>query len=274
MNRRDLLKTGLGAGALFAVPKAAQTKTVIPVDRLTESEREAQASAVLHFSDDERLGTHQIVWSASTKKPYVALTFDDGPDPEFTPTILRVLHDHNVKATFMVMGYNALHHQTILHNTAGAGHEIGNHTMTHINLSRLTESQTRKEMLDGAAAIKSITGRDVKYFRPPRGEMTGSALRIAAQQGWTVMMWSATRGDSSSDPNEVARAVGNKVRAGDVIDMHDGIGRDTFYRNLPSAKRLRRRRRVEVAALPKIIERIKARGLKFVTVSELLASAD
>lgn len=279
MDRRDLLKKGLGAGALFALPKTTKAKVrdlpdKDPLDSLTEVEREMQAAAVRSFTDDERLGTHQMVWSVHTSKPYVALTFDDGPDPEFTPQILRALHDHDVKASFMMLGYNVLHHQPIVHDVVSGGHEIGNHTMNHINLSRLTEPRTRKEMLDGAAAIKAIAGYDVKYFRPPRGAMTGSAMRIAAEQGWTVVLWSATRGAESDSDKEVAHAVGAKVRPGDIIDMHDGIGRATFYPNLPNAKHLRDRRRVEVAALPSIIERIKARGLEFVTISQLLAAAD
>jgi peptidoglycan/xylan/chitin deacetylase (PgdA/CDA1 family) len=207
--------------------------------------------------------------------PTAALTFDDGPDPEFTPRILAVLASYRARATFNQMGANALRHPDLAREVVRAGHEVGNHTWTHRDLTFQSARQTRRQLERGRDAIESVAGVRPRFFRPPRGELTGSALSAAAALGHDVLLWSVTRGSAGvGTAAGVADHLGRTVAGGDVVALHDGIGRGTFHPNGSAARLLRARRAVEVAALPAALERLTARGLRLVTVSELLAAGE
>jgi peptidoglycan/xylan/chitin deacetylase (PgdA/CDA1 family) len=155
-----------------------------------------------------------------------------------------------------------------------AGHEIGNHTWTHQDLSRLTPQQTRDEITRGAHAVEDLTGRPAVAFRPPRGELTGYALRVCAELGYDVHVWSCSRGPGDDpDPSVVAAYVGSTAAPGDILGLHDGIGRGTFHPQLDFARHLAARREVEVQALPAALARLRDRGLSLVSVGRLEALA-
>ncbi|RBY75823.1 hypothetical protein DQ238_18955 [Geodermatophilus sp. TF02-6] len=231
------------------------------------------AGAAAEFSDVGRLGTHRIVWSLTTTQPLVALTFDDGPTPEYTPRILDALAAVGATATFNVTGYNAVQHADLLRQVVAAGHELGNHTWTHEDLSRLTPARTREQIVRCAEEVEQLVERRFTSFRPPRGELTGSALQICAELGYEVRLWSCTRGPGDSgDPREVARYVGSTPLAGDVVGLHDGIGRGTFAPRAAFAINLSARREVEVRALPEALARLGERGLSVVSVDRVQAA--
>jgi peptidoglycan-N-acetylglucosamine deacetylase len=223
-----------------------------------------------------RLGTARTIWSVSTTAPLVALTFDDGPDPEFTPRILKELERAGVHATFNVMGWNALQHSDLLRTIVSLGHEVGNHTWTHQNLAFQTAAQARDELQRGSSAIEQVTNQPIRFFRPPRGVMTGSALAISAELGYDLLLWSATRGPGSEPgkPQEIADYVVTTLRPGDVLGLHDGVGRGTFHRSSGFGRKLIARREMEVRALPDILARVADKGLRFVTASALLDKED
>ncbi|HEX3200641.1 MAG TPA: polysaccharide deacetylase family protein, partial [Actinomycetes bacterium] len=145
--------------------------------------RELSASAVPP-APGRRLGQQRLIWSVSTAEPLAALTFDDGPDPELTPRILEVLAEHGVRATFNVMGWNALRHPDLVQATVAAGHELGNHTWTHQDLAFQSALQAGRQLERGRAAIEQATGVRPRFFRPPRGNLTGSAIASAAELGY------------------------------------------------------------------------------------------
>jgi peptidoglycan/xylan/chitin deacetylase (PgdA/CDA1 family) len=202
----------------------------------------------------------------------VALTFDDGPWPEFTPKVLEVLDRFGVKATFNVMGYNAQHHSSLLLEEVKRGHEIGNHTWSHLDLTFQSPSITLDEIRLGRDAIEDVTGIRTRFFRPPRGELTGSAARYAAQFGHDILLWSIA-GDvpGFERSEEVYDHVSTYLAPGGIIGFHDGIGRETFHLNTSGADNLRERRRAEVDALPRVLEMIMGRGYQVMTVTQLLA---
>lgn len=236
--------------------------------------RELVASAV-PTAAGQRLGQQRLIWSVSTAKPLAALTFDDGPDPELTPRILEVLAEHGVQATFNVMGWNALRHPDLVRAVVAAGHELGNHTWTHQDLALQSTLQTRRQLERGREAIERTAGVRPRFFRPPRGNLTGSAIELAAELGYDVLLWSVTRGSAGvGTPASVADHLARTVAPGDVVALHDGIGRGTFHPRGPGAHRLRARRLVEVQALPAAVERVLGRGLRLVTVSALLAAGE
>lgn len=214
-------------------------------------------------------GTHRIVWSIDTDRPQVALTFDDGPDPRLTPQVLEILDEFGITATFLMMGHNAELYPDLARQVVAAGHEIGNHTATHLDLGKERSDVCRAEIEDGARQIERATGQQLRWFRPPRGQLSAWSVRYAALQGHDTVMWSLSRGEEGG-PDDVAAHL-SQMEPGDVILLHDGCGRGTFQPDEPFAKDLLRRRRVELEALPRVLADAQSRGLELVTVSELVA---
>ena len=228
--------------------------------------------------DDEvrnpKSGGQRVVWSVVTEQPIAALTFDDGPHPSLTPRILDILDRFRVPASFMMMGHSAEVHPSLVAEVIAAGHDIGNHSWRHLNLARTSSSETRREIEIGAEKIEAASGRAVEMFRPPRGRLNEAALRILAPLRQDIVLWSVTRGPLDwRSPRRVAAHVIDAVGPGDIIDFHDGIGRGTFAPDTPGGQELMERRLVEVAALPRILEGIAAKGIRLVRLSELLPPA-
>lgn len=223
--------------------------------------------------DGARLGVRNVIWSVPTERPVVAFTFDDGPDPALTPQILDTLDRYGIKATFFVVGYNVERGPDLLAEVMARGHEIGNHTWRHVDLTTQSSEDARRSIALGERAVVAATGQAPKYFRPPRGQITGTAMRYAAESGNDIVLWSVGRGvPGTGDRRSVTEHVLGEVRPGDIVLMHDGIGRETFRTNLDGPGPLRMRRDVEIDALPEIIEGTLERGLEFVTISGLLAA--
>ena len=220
------------------------------------------------------LGQRRLVWSVPTTAPLVALTFDDGPDPELTPRILQTLADHDARATFNMMGWNASRHPDLVQAVVDAGHELGNHTWTHPDLVGQSARQTRHQVDLACRAIELAGGARPRWFRPPRGNLTGTAACAAAELGQDLLLWSVDRGPGGvATPAAVADHLARAVGPGDVVGLHDGIGRGTFDPDGALASRLRARRLVELAALPVALGRLQARGIRLVTASELVEAA-
>ncbi len=265
MDRRQFLSLCAGGalGNLTGVATASQERGRLPPRREPPPNHVEGAGS----------GMRRIVWSVETDRPFCALTFDDGPDPEFTPRILEILARHNVRATFLAMGYNAVRHGRLLQEVVEAGHEFGSHTWSHITLPSATPQEVRAEVERGIRAVESRAGGKVRFFRPPHGRVTEAAVRAAADLGQDIVAWSVTRGELRwRDPDLVASHVVGALGRGDIVDLHDGIGRATFNRGGEHAARLRRRRVTEIEALPRILEGVRAKGLHAVTLSELLVA--
>ncbi|MPQ98846.1 polysaccharide deacetylase family protein [Modestobacter sp. I12A-02628] len=278
--RQFLLGAGTGVAGL-AVGAAAGAFAADQDDRVRAH---ATAAAQARFgeaggaADDgeqvARYGTRRVVWSATVDQQVAAITFDDGPTPEFTPRILDALDRAGVSATFNVMGWNGVHHPEVLRDVLAAGHEIGNHTWTHRDLTTLTAAQTRDELVRCKDEVEALTGRPFTSFRPPRGELTGYALRVAAELGYDTYIWSVTRGPGDRrEVAEVAAYMGSTVVAGDVLGLHDGIGQGTFDPDAAFARALSDRRELEVRALPEALSRIADRGIRLVGADQLLTLA-
>jgi peptidoglycan/xylan/chitin deacetylase (PgdA/CDA1 family) len=141
----------------------------------------------------------------------VALTFDDGPNDAATVELLEVLARHGVRATFFVMGDFALQRPEIVRLVHGAGHLIGNHTMSHPKLSMEPAARVRQELADCSAVPEDIGGVAVRFFRPPFGARRPVVLRIARELGLTPVLWNVTGYDW--DPIGADRILG-KLEAG------------------------------------------------------------
>lgn len=250
---------------------------------------EARGLAFLHDRSDlgraessnyggMRTGAQQIVWSLPVEPsspPTVALTFDDGPTARFTPRVLDALAAVDARATFFFIGRNVNTAPDLARRVRDAGHEIANHTWSHPSLAVVEADRTLDELRRGTAAIREATGVNATWFRPPRGQLTGTSMRYAADLGQQVAMWSVTRGGSQigdNDHDAVVVHLLEQIRPGSIVDLHDGLGRAGFSPGSSMAKKVARRREAEMIALPTVLQDLRARGYRFVTLSEAMRS--
>jgi peptidoglycan/xylan/chitin deacetylase (PgdA/CDA1 family) len=223
---------------------------------------------LIHQAAYRRLPAAHEVWRGGMVRREVALTFDDGPDPRWTPQILAVLRRHGVPATFFVTGSNALGEPGLLRAILAQGSELGNHSTTHPDLDRLGDAAVALEINATQRLVESYTGRSLRLFRAPYlGDAdpdTAARLRvprIAAGLGYLTVGLNVDPLDwtGADAATLVARTVaqvesGNAHAARQVVLLHDSGGD----------------RHATVQALPQIIAQLRARGYRFVTVSELV----
>jgi peptidoglycan-N-acetylglucosamine deacetylase len=272
MRRRRFLGL-LGAGALGGVAGAGLARSG-GMNEDSHGQREAARGDIDKEIARPTWGEQRIIWSVETQAREAALTFDDGPDPDFTPRILDILDHYGAKATFMMMGHNADRHPELVREVVEAGHEVGSHGWRHLNLAETTHAETRREIESGIRLVEERAHVPVRVFRPPYGRFGEAAVRLLGLRRCDLVVWSVTRGKLAWHvPQQVASHIIGSLGSGDIVDLHDGIGRGTFNPGTRFAERLRQRRRVEIAALPRILDGLADRGLNLVTTSDLIAKS-
>lgn len=159
----------------------------------------------------------------------LALTFDDGPNPAWTPRLLDILAQHGVKATFFLVGRYVEKEPGLARAIVEAGHLIGNHSWTHPNLSLCTAHRVREELTRTREILEQITGKPVGYFRPPFGARRPYVLNIARKLGMVPVMWNAMTSDwKERSPDRITERLMRKIdarhRSGLAanIVLHDG----------------------------------------------------
>ena len=201
-----------------------------------------------------------IVYRVPTHEKVVALTFDDGPHPQFTPKVLALLDKYGVKATFFMVGKHMEKYPEIVKEVFARGHVIANHTYTHPHdIEADTRSQVKRELERCERVIERLTGKRAHLFRPPRGLVDSTVFMVAEDEGYRTILWtvSADHHDAPT-PKLMAQRVLDHIRPGGIILAHDG----TFCT-----------RWKDVAATPLIIEELRRQGYRFVTIPELLERA-
>jgi peptidoglycan-N-acetylglucosamine deacetylase len=154
------------------------------------------------------------------------LTFDDGPDPQWTPRILDLLEQADMRATFFVIGEQALRSPALLRRMIESGHEVGNHTFSHRHPWSMSSKLAREQVRDGARAVSDVLGQAPRYYRPPHGRNRRCMNEEAAAQGEQVVMWNLSAidwGMLGSAPRIAKRL--SHARAADIVLMHDGRNR-------------------------------------------------
>lgn len=187
-------------------------------------------------------------------KKKLAITFDDGPHPKETEQVLDVLKKHDVKATFFVAGKHVNWYTKPFIRASKEGHEIGNHTFNHPDISNMSPLEIENEILKCEEIITKITGKKPTLFRPPYGSYKESELsNIAKKHGYKVVLWTTVDTKDWKNPgaSNIANAIINNAKNGDIILLHDYATNNT------------------VEALDIFIPEMKKRGYEFVTVSEL-----
>ena len=185
----------------------------------------------------------------------IALTFDDGPHPKITLEVLKVLEKHNVKATFFVIGQNVDLYKEQLVKIKENGHEIGNHTNTHKNLTVLNEAKIEEEILLCHQKVFDVLGYNMNIVRPPCGRLNKEVIDIIETLYYKTVLWSVDTNDwSHTNRNAIVKNVIKNVKGGDIILFHDYISGKYST----------------VEALDIIIPYLKKQGFEFVTVGELI----
>ncbi len=186
--------------------------------------------------------------------PYIALTFDDGPHPENTVRLLKMLKERGMKATFFCVGQRVADHPSVAKRIVDEGHEIGNHSWSHKVLSGMTDAAVARDLERTDEAIRKATGVSPKLMRPPYGAFTDRQRDWAHRKwGYSITLWDVDSNDWRNPSAAYARSrILQGTGPGSIVLSHD-IHKST------------------VDGMPKTLDALKAKGFKFVTVSELLA---
>jgi len=219
----------------------------------------------------------------------VAITFDDGPNPEYTPKILKVLKDKKVKATFFLIGKNAEKYPSVVKQIIEEGHDVGNHTYAHENLKDNADNHklVQEELQKGAEAIKKVTGisnKELKFFRPPGlawDEKVENIVKpfygnrvIMSEIGFDDWNWDDSKQWDQKDTNTISNktsqiidGVKSKVQNGSIIALHDSA---QYGLEEPLAHPNWTKRAIPTfQALPVIIDYLHSRGFSIVKLSQM-----
>lgn len=184
----------------------------------------------------------------------VALTFDDGPDPESTPSVLHLLERHDLKATFFLIGKKAERHPDLVRDIRDRGHTIGLHSYDHSRaFSLMPAARVRRDLERGLNVLEAITGQRPILFRPPIGHTNPIVRRVVDELDLVVVGWSVSGRDGlrGATPNAVAHRVARGLRDGAIVLLHDAAERSSH-------------KPASIDALPKIIEAAESQQLEFV----------
>ncbi len=193
---------------------------------------------------------------AGGSRPYVALTFDDGPGAD-TPAVLAALKKAGVPATFFVVGTGVKANPGTLAATVAAGHEVGVHTWNHRDMTTLSAKQQKAEITATAGEILSATGIASRLFRAPYGSVDPSVLAQAEDAKLLSVLWDVDTLDwTQPTADQIVETAVSQARPGSIILMHDSGGD----------------RAATVAAVPRIIAALRAKGYEFATVGDLVIS--
>ena len=163
-----------------------------------------------------------IVWRMSGSGQALHLTFDDGPNPEFTPRVLDILDELDVRATFFLVGERAVAHPRLVSEIVHRGHSVGNHSYTHRVLPELAAAEYAGEIERTKKVLSDMCGREIRMFRPPKGLVNAGSLRYLIGGGHQVVLWSVDSLDYRRNSDDtVVRTVETARRGGDIVLMHD-----------------------------------------------------
>lgn len=197
-----------------------------------------------------------VYFCAGTDKKTAALTFDDGPHPYLTDEILDILAEYGVKATFFVIGKNAEKYKKQVARAYSEGHEIGNHTYSHLTASEKNLGSLTNELKKTDDIIYSITGQRPKLFRPPTGYCNSVAVQSASELGYKIILWTVdTRDWAHTSAASIEKNVSKNIGNGAIILFHDYISGASST----------------TEALRYLLPRLIDEGYAFQTVSELLS---
>ena len=188
----------------------------------SSSEVQAQQALQLEQAQTGFKPAHLAYYHGPPNSKRVALTFDDAVHPMYAPLLLDALARGGAKATFFVVGRNVEAYPYFVRDLDRAGHELANHTFHHVRLNNLPDAVVRDELDRTNRIVSAITGKPVRFFRPPGGRFSSHVLQIARGLGMTTAFWTDDPGDFNN-PGEVAleKRTLRRIRRGGIILLHD-----------------------------------------------------
>jgi peptidoglycan/xylan/chitin deacetylase (PgdA/CDA1 family) len=217
------------------------------------------------FFDEAVFMRKGTVYRVPTPGKAVALTFDDGPSPLWTPKILDELKALDVKATFFVLGQHVRRYPEIARRIVNEGHEIENHSYDHHVLIYYKPDKLKGEIDDTERVVRVTTGKTTKYFRPPKAWLSSKEKAKVEEMGYKVVLWSLNSKDwVTFDDKYMLRYILRNIQPGDIVLFHDSGG--VFGTEGGN-------REETVKIISQLVPKLRDRGYRFVTVSELLDDA-
>jgi len=214
------------------------------------------------FFDQAVIVRKGTIYKVEVPEKVVALTFDDGPSPVWTPQILDALKRADVKATFFMIGEYVEKYPQIARRVADEGHDIGNHSYDHKVLIYYRMDTLEREINEAEKVIQDVTGIKTRYFRPPKAWLTYKEKEKIKEMGYEIVLWTLNSKDwVTFDDKYIVRFLVHNVKPGDIILFHDGGG--VFSTEGGN-------RHETVKTIPQLVEKLREKGYRFVTVTELL----
>jgi peptidoglycan/xylan/chitin deacetylase (PgdA/CDA1 family) len=214
----------------------------------------------------ERLGgllIKRVAWRGPSNNKQIALTFDDGPHPTYTPALLDVLNQWKVPATFFVIGRHVQSYVDLAQEVARQGHEIGNHTYSHFLMTRLMNETITGEIQRTHDLIEESTASTPRFLRPPMGLFSRRVLDRIEDCGYQTVVGDVyPRDPHHPGKRKIVRRILDRTRSGSIIILHDGG-------NTPNVNR-----QATVDAVKEVIPLLQGRGFRFVTLSEMFGKPE
>ena len=186
-----------------------------------------------------------LLYRGNSRTTLSALTFDDAPHPMYEPLLLDLLRRNGVHATFFVIGRNARAYPYFVRDMVAQGHEVGNHTYHHVRLPPLPVAEATQEMVLASQVIQGVTGKPVRYFRPPGGDYTPATLRAAEGLGLTTVFWTDDPGDFQNPGVDVlVERYAKTLRRGGIVLLHDNA--PEMLQALPELLQIAEDRRIDL----------------------------
>ena len=251
------------------VEKPAQANPRIPTSdedqAISTGTSATNTSAISNHKNIKGLSLSQLLQkypeTFKTRGPrskVIALTFDDVPDPRFTPQLLDILKMYHVKATFFVVGSRAEKHPGLVKRMIREGHAVGNHSYNHPQFVKLTMNDFRAQIIQTENIIQTLAGYKPKLIRPPYGDINEQQLKWAKYHGYKLVNWNVDSLDwKGLSKTQVRNNILSQAGKGAIVLQHGGGGQSSNLRGT-------------IQALPEVITIMRKRGYTFVTVPQLL----
>lgn len=196
------------------------------------------------------------IYSVDTREKKVAISFDAAWGADATPKLLEILQQHQVKTTFFLTGIWVKKYPEMVKTIAAAGHEIGNHSLTHPHCNSLSQADVKQELVENDALIFNLTGKHTRLFRPPFGEYDNLVLQTARSSGFEVIQWSVDSLDWQEIGKEaITERVLKNIQPGAIVLFHNNA-------------------KYTPEALPVILDALQQQGYQIVPVSDLLLKSN
>jgi peptidoglycan/xylan/chitin deacetylase (PgdA/CDA1 family) len=221
------------------------------------NETEQDENSSKHYKTEAVPAAKIIKNSPNKELKRVALTFDDGPDAYFTPQVLDILKEYDVKATFFILGIEGNKNRDVLKRIDEEGHVVASHSWNHSNFTKISKKKAIDELQRTNQLIEEVTGKPNSLFRLPYGAYNRKVLEIIAEQGFHNIHWSIDPRDwSGISSKKILNHIKENLEPGAIILLHSSRSSDS----IPNT----------IKALPQIIEYLHGQGYELVTVPELL----